>query len=189
MRTVRGLVGMPVVVDGRKVGSMLQADISEDLRRLEGIWVGAGLRGARYIPSDSLELLGGSAIIADACGRRRRGRARPLFRRAVSTDGRRLGAITGAEIDGVSFLVTALELSAGLWDDLFTPRQRVTRFTMNRETGDVIVDPAGQEMEAEDDEGRNAQGCDHRDADRRIGGHDLRRQELADREEMEPESP
>ena len=189
MRTVRGLIGMPVVIGSRRIGRVLQADISDDLRRLEGIWVGAGLRGTRYIPSDSLEVLGDAAIIADASGRRGRGRARPLFRRAVSTDGLRLGAITGAEIDGVSFLVTGLELSAGLWDDLFTRRQRVTRFTVNRETGDVIVDPAGQEREAEDDEGRNAQGTDHRDADRRVSGHDLRHQELADREKMEPAGP
>lgn len=148
MRKVRALTGMPVVCKQKRVGRLIQAELSDDLRRLEGIWITGGVRGTRYIPAEALEMLGEAAVIADSAGRRKRLDAQPLFKRAVSTDGRRLGAITGASIDEVSLSVASLELSAGLWDDLLNGRQPVDRYTVNRETGDVIVDPAGDEREA-----------------------------------------
>lgn len=186
MKTVRAMIGMPVVCRRRRIGRLLQADLSADLRQLDGIWVSGGPGGTRYIPADALELLGEAAILSDSAGARRRPDARPLFRRAVSTDGRRLGAITDAAIDGVSFAVTSLELSAGLWDDLFRGRRQIDRFTVNRITGDVIVDPAGDEMEAQADEDRHDKGIADGHADRRIGGDDLWRDELADGEEVAP---
>ncbi len=186
MRTVRGMLGMPVVCDGRKIGRMIQADIAEDFRQLDGIWLNAGLRGARYIPSDRLEMIGKACIISDDRGGKKPMRAQPVFRRAVSTDGQRLGAITGAEIDEITFSVTALELSAGLWDDLLWRRQRVTRFAVNRETGEVVIDLNGQDKEAQAHEGQHDEGADNGHADRRIGGHGLRRDELAEGEGMEP---
>lgn len=187
MRTLRALTGMPVVCRGRRIGRLLRAELSEDLTRLGGIWVGAGLAGTRYLPAEALQILGRVAVIADSRGTRRRMTSQPLFRRATATDGARLGAVTGAEIDEVSFAVTALELSRGLWDDLFARRARVDRFTVNRETGEVIVDPAGQTREGCIDEGRHDQGTVHRHADRLGSGHGVRRDELADREAVEPE--
>ena len=187
MRKVRGLIGMPVVCGGYRLGRVLQADLADDLKRLEGLWVSRGLRGTRYIPSESLEMLGKVAVMADSAGTRRRSVANPLFRRAVSTDGRRLGAITGSEIDELSFQVISLELSAGLWDDLLRKRSRVTRFDVNRESGVVIIDCAGEEMEAEADEGRYDEGTAGGDADRRLRGDIVWRDELADGEKMEPE--
>ena len=56
---------------------------------MEGLWISRGLRGARYIPAESLRLLGQVAVLTDSPGARRRARMRPLFRRAVSTDGAR----------------------------------------------------------------------------------------------------
>ena len=186
MRTARGMIGMPVVCGGRRVGRVAQAELTDDLRQLDGVWMSAGFRGARFIPADALELIGSAAVLADGAGERRHGTARPLFRRAISTDGRRLGAITGAQIDEISFAVTALELSSGIWEDLFLGRRWIDRFTVNRETGEVVVDPAGQEMEAEADEGRHVEGPDHGDADRGNGGDGVRRHELADGEALEP---
>ena len=187
MRKVRAMIGLPVICGHRRLGRVMQADIAADLERLEGVWVGGGLLGTRYIPAEQLEMIGEVAVISDGPGMRRKLEGQPLFRRAVSTDGRRLGAITGAEIDEISFAVTALELSAGLWDDLSGRRRRVLRYTVNRETGVVIVDPAGQDKEAEGYAGRHDEGTDHRDADRRIGGHDLRRDELEDGAPVESE--
>lgn len=178
---------MPVVCGKRRLGRLLRAELTEDLRRLEGVWISAGLRGTRFIPSEELGLLGEVAVVAEGVGARRRMRSKPLFMRALSTDGRRLGAVTGAEVDEVSFAVTALELSAGVWDDLARPRRRVTRYTVDRERGEVIIDPADADEEVEGYEGRHGEGPDHGHADRRIGGDDLRRDELADGEEVEPE--
>ena len=171
---------MPVVCRSKRLGRLIQAELEDDLSHLKGIWVGAGLRGARWIPAESLELLGRVAILTDGCGVRRRTHFSPLLRRATATDGTRLGAVTGAEIDELSFAVTALELSRGFWDDLMTRRRRVERFTVNRETGEILIDPAELEREGWIDERRHDQGPDRRDADRLRGGDDVRRDELAD---------
>ena len=124
VKTIRSLIGMPVVCQNRKIGRTVQAELEDDLTRLRGIWVSAGFRGGRWIPAESLQMLGSVAVLSDGPGQRRRMRFAPLFRRATATDGTRLGAITGAEIDEISFAVTALELSQGFWDDLLTRRRR-----------------------------------------------------------------
>ena len=97
-----------------------------------------------------------------------------------------MAELARAEIDELSFAVCALELSMGFWDDLLFGRARVRRFTLNRESGDVLVDVAETEREGEIDEERNDEGPDHRSADRRNGGDGLRNHELAVGEEDEP---
>ena len=151
MRKIRNLIGMPVISGGRKLGRLLQADLSDDLQRLEGVWVDCGLKGTRYIPAESLSMIGEMAVFADGIGRRRRISAASLLRRAVSTDGRRIGAIVGAEIDELSFLVTALELTNGFWDDLFSRRRRVEAFSADGAAGEVIVLDSAEHSERESD--------------------------------------
>ena len=186
MRKLRGLVGMPVVCEGRRLGRVLRAELSEDMTRLDGLWVGAGLRGTRFIPSEGLEMLGSVAVLTDCTGARGRMPASRLPMRAVSTDGLRLGAITGAEVDELSFRVASLELSAGVWDDLLRPRVRVTRYTVNRDRGEVVIDTANDDKEAIINEERNDEGTFDGHADRRVGGDDLRSDELADGAPVEP---
>ena len=65
MRKLRTLIGMPVVVQNRRIGRVVQAALSEDLTSLDGLWVDEGLRGTRLIPSESLEMLGRIAVVAD----------------------------------------------------------------------------------------------------------------------------
>ena len=189
MRKLRSLTGMSVVCGSRRIGRLLQAELTADLRQLSGIWVGAGLMGTRFIPAERLEMLGEVAVMVDDRGRRRPMRSRPLLKRAVSTDGRRMGAITGAEIDELSFAVCALELSEGLWDDLAHHRLRVTRYTVNPDNGEVVIDLSEATREEGEHEGWIDEGPDHRHADRRIGGDGVRRHELADGEALEPEGP
>lgn len=189
MRKLRSLTGMSVVCGSRRIGRLLQAELTADLRQLSGIWVGAGLMGTRFIPAERLEMLGEVAVMADDRGRRRPMRSRPLLKRAVSTDGSRMGAITGAEIDELSFAVCALELSEGLWDDLANHRRRVTRYTVNPDNGEVVIDLAEATREEGEHEGWIDEGPGHRHADRRIGGDGVRHHELADGEALEPEGP
>ena len=189
MRKLRSLTGMSVICGSHRIGRVLQAELTGDLRQLSGIWVGAGLLGTRFIPSESLEMLGEVAVMAEESGRRRPMRSRPLLKRAVSTDGRRMGAITGAEIDELSFAVRALELSAGLWEDLAHQRRRVTRYTVNPDNGEVVIDLQEATREEGAHEGWIDEGPDHRHADRRIGGDGVRHHELADGKAMEPEGP
>lgn len=131
---------MNVVMDQRRVGHAAQAHLSEDLTRLEGLWIDAGLCGARYIPAEHIAMLGRVAVITDSPGARKRICQRALFRRAVSTDGRRLGAIVDAMVNEISFTVDALELSRGVWDDLMHGRGLVQHFRVDPDTGNIVVE-------------------------------------------------
>ena len=142
MRKLRNLIGMPVILHRQKIGRLIQADLSDDLKRMEGIWVDSGLKGTRYIPSEHLGMIGEMAVLTDSRGTRRRARAQSLLRRAVSTDGSRLGAIVGAEVDEISFLVCALELTRGFWDDLWYGRLRVDDY--NAQGAEIIVTDSTQ---------------------------------------------
>jgi len=149
MRKIRNLIGMPVICTRRKIGRLVQADLSADLRRLEGIWVDGGLKGSRYIPTEHLSMIGERAVISDVRGQRKKCTGRPLLYRAVSTDGSRIGAIVGAEVDEISFLVRSLELTRGFWDDLYLGRSRVEAYSLHG--GEVIVQDSTQDFEREDE--------------------------------------
>lgn len=148
MRKIRNLIGTPVICNRRKIGRLAQADLSADLRRMDGIWVDRGLKGTRYIPSDQLCMIGERAVIADAYGQRKKCAGRSLLYRAVSTDGSRLGAIVGAEVDEISFLVRALELTRGFWDDLYAGRSRVETYSV--QDSQVVILDSTQDFEREE---------------------------------------
>lgn len=149
MRKVRNLIGMPVICRRQKIGRLVQADLSNDLRHLKGIWVDCGLRGTRYIPTEQLGMIGEKAVMADSPGKRRRCSCSSILRRAISTDGKRIGAIVGAEVDEISFLVRALELTRGIWDDLYRGRIRVEGYNVHGDV--VIVTDSTQDYEREED--------------------------------------
>lgn len=177
-KKIRSLAGLPVILSGRKLGRVAQAALSKDLKRLEGIWVDAGLGGTRFISSESIQVLGEVSILVDSPGRRRRMNERPLFRRVLTLSGERLGAVTGAEIDEMTFCVVALEITEGWWEDLLRGRRRLCSYAVNRDTEEVVADSF--EKEGDFHEGRNGEGTsDRRDAWRR-GGDDLRSHELED---------
>lgn len=151
MIKMRNLTGMPVVMDGRKIGRLIQAELSQDLRRLRCIWIDAGIKGMRCIPSENLEMIGSKAVTADSAGIRSRCRAALPLLRAVSTDGRRLGAVTGAEIDELTFAVQALEISGGLWDDLYRGRRRIAASCIHLQGNDVILQEPADKSDKEDE--------------------------------------
>lgn len=150
MRSIRSLIGMPVICRRQRIGRLVQADLSDDLQRLEGIWLDSGLLGTRYIASDRLSMIGKRSVMADHRGIRRRCTASPLFRRAVTTDGRRIGAIVDAEIDELSFLVCALELTHGFWDDLALGRSRILHYSVQAQ--EIILADSTQENREEADQ-------------------------------------
>lgn len=137
MRKLRNLIGMPVVFRRQKIGRLIQAELSPDLKRLEGIWIDGGLKGTRYIAAEHLGMIGENVVLSDSRGIRRRTRVRSLMRRAISTDGCRAGAVTGADVDELSFLVCALELSRGFWEDLWFGRLQIRSY--NAQDPEIIV--------------------------------------------------
>lgn len=147
MRKVRNLIGMPVICRRRKIGRLVQADLSEDLRRLEGIWVDTGLLGTRYIPAEQLDMIGEMAVLADDRGMRRKCCPQSLLRRALSTDGRRIGAVVGAQVDEISFLVLSLEISRGLWEDVFCGRMLARHYCAQGE--EILISDSAEEHDGE----------------------------------------
>ena len=139
MRKLRSMTGMPVLYGGRKLGRLIQAELSGDLRRMEGIWVDCGLKGTRFITADHLAMIGDMAVHSDDRGIRRRCSSEGLLIRAVGTDGARIGAVVGVEIDELSFLVTALEVTHGYWDDLYAGRSRCEHFSLREGRSEVII--------------------------------------------------
>ena len=139
MTNMRSLRGMSVVWNGRSAGRVLQICLSDDLRRLEGIWVDAGLKGVRFVDSEHICVIGKRALIVDDPGERVRIKPCPLFLRAVSTAGVRLGAVKDAEIDEVSLTIASLILSLGYFEDLSRGEVRVTDFVCDCANHRVVI--------------------------------------------------
>ena len=176
-KTLQSLSGLPVICAGKRVGRVAQAALSDDLKRMDGLWVDAGLGGARFVPAEEIEVLGDVSVTVDAPGKREALKKTPLFRRVVTTDGARLGAVVDAKVDCATFQVVSLTVSAGYWDDLFFGRLDIRRFAAT-EDGEVVADL--QTREEEDDAERNVQGYGRRGPVGRRGGDAVRRDELED---------
>ena len=138
------MTGLPVIRNGKRIGRAACVELTEDLTRMRGLYVDCGLRGGRYIPEQSISVMGEVSILADERGKRASAKNSALLRRALSTDGQLLGAVSNAMIDEATRTVEALELSRGFIDDLFLGRRWIRQFTVNRDSGDVIFPGSGQ---------------------------------------------
>ena len=148
MKNLRLLVGMPVICEGRKLGRVVQAQVSGELTRMTGLFVDAGLKGTRFIPAEDVNVLGDVAVLVRSAGRRGVRAQCGYPRRALAPDGKRLGAICGAGVNEESLNVEALELSVGWLEDMLTGRRRVSRFTVNQPGGEVgVIEMDGEELE------------------------------------------
>ena len=144
MKSLRALIGLPVIWECRPLGHVCQATPDERLQRLDRIYFSSGT-GARFIERDQVDAIGDVAILVHAAGRRAQ-LPEPFWpRRAIATDGTRLGAVTDALIDETTLTIDRLELSHGLFDDLSSGRARIGRFSV-RAGGEVVIDtPEGGE--------------------------------------------
>ena len=144
MKSARALIGLPVVLDCRPLGYVCQATPDERLSHIERIYFSAGT-GARMIERDQVDAIGDVAIRVNAPGKRAQLPETFWPRRAISTDGARLGAITDALIDEETLDIHMLELSRGLFDDFSSGRVRIGRFSVMA-SGEVVIDtPEGGE--------------------------------------------
>ncbi len=138
MKSAKSLLGMPVIRSGEKLGRVALILPDDDLRALCGVYISCGMAGTRFISRAQLDMIGEVSILVHDAGKRLSPDSRPLFRRALSADGRRIGAITDALIDEETLCIEALELSCGYIDDLLHGRTRIRQF-MVQKNGDVIV--------------------------------------------------
>lgn len=139
MRSVRSIMGLPVIHNGEKVGRVSGVKLSRDLARLQGVWVDTGFAGGRFVDEGEIDVLGDVSVLTRDGGRREKCGEKPRFRRAVSASGQRLGAITDAFVDEDSRDILAVELSSGFLDDLIRGRQRISQFSVCPD-GDIVVE-------------------------------------------------
>ena len=146
MTGLKKMTGLPVILNGKAIGSVMRGVLTEDGRGLRGIVVRGGLRGARWVPREQIALVGKISVIASGkAGRVPRDAGYRLFR-VSDGDGMRLGIVTDALLQEETLRVAALEISAGPLDDLIDGRWYTTAYHVQPrgEYGHVTV-PYGRE--------------------------------------------
>ena len=64
MTGLKKMTGLPVILNGKAIGSVMRGVLTEDGRGLRGIVVRGGLRGARWVPREQIALVGRISVIA-----------------------------------------------------------------------------------------------------------------------------
>lgn len=139
MVCLRQLCGLKVIQDGRSIGRVIQAVLSDDLSLLDGIWIDRALLGVRFISAEHICVLGKSSVTVDHSGQRMRLKPHRLFIRAVTTDGLRTGAMTDAELDEQTLTVTALMLTVSWFAALTGKATPVCSFKYDALSSRVII--------------------------------------------------
>ena len=122
------MIGLPVIVAGKQIGTVVRGVLSADGKRLRGLVVRDGLRASRYLAAEDISMLGRLAVIGKCRpGRLPKDAGNKLFR-VTDADGARVGVVTDVLLDENTLCVGALEISAGPVDDLISGRWYATAF-------------------------------------------------------------
>ena len=137
MTSIRALLGLPVVLRGKRIGRVVDASLDQALRKLQGLYADCGLRGSRLIPAEKIRLIGEVAVLVEGEGCRERASG-PALRKVLLPDGSTYGAVTGALLNERLMTVEALEVTRGFFEDFFVGREWLYRYAV-RERGDVLL--------------------------------------------------
>ncbi|MDR3051935.1 MAG: hypothetical protein LBU67_09490 [Oscillospiraceae bacterium] len=139
MTRLNRLIGLPVICGGKKLGRVSATTLTQTGKKLAGLWVQHGLRSARWIPADTILVLGDVSILVCAHPGKQGAARVPRMGRVCDTGGMRLGCVTDVRLDERTLAVDALEITFGPLDDLLTGRRWVQSFTVHPVSGDVVV--------------------------------------------------
>lgn len=146
MTGLKKMIGLPVIVNGKAMGSVIRGVLAEDGRCLRGIVVRGGLRGTRWLPREQIALVGRLSVIANGKTCRVPKNADYRLFRVTDAEGMRLGIVTDALLHEETLRVAALEISGGPIDDLIDGRWYATAFHVQPrgEWGHVTVPGDGR---------------------------------------------
>ena len=130
MTSLRKLIGLPVVLDGRNAGHIMKAVVTKDGKKLRGLILRGGVRGARWLSREQILLIGKFSVIGTGETRKLPKDAEYRLFRVSDADGARLGVVSDAIIHEETLEVMALEISSGPVDDLVDGRWLATVFTV-----------------------------------------------------------
>lgn len=147
MTSLNRLVGLPVVLNGRKIGQIERAILNKSGKKLSGMVVRDGIRGAKWLKSDDIVALGGISVLSQKPLGKLPKDARFSLSRVQDTSGLRLGMVTDAFLNPETMEVIALEISSGPVDDFMHGRLYAREFVVKdskvrHEEGDVLI-PCG----------------------------------------------
>ena len=138
MTRANRLIGLPVILDGAKIGVIDQFDFSRDARQISALSVQTNSLRSGSIPAHDVQLVGENVVLVSAKPGPQRGR-KFTPGRVRDTSGLILGVVTDAMLDETTLCVTALELSFGPIDDLLTGRRWAKEFSVDPKSGETIV--------------------------------------------------
>lgn len=141
MTGMKRLIGLPVVLNGKQVGTVARGVVCPDGRKLRGLVVRSGLRSSRFLEAEDIRLLGRVSVLCTRKPARMPKEAAFRLFRVTDASGARIGLVTDAVLDENTLRVTALEISSGPVDDLLDGRWYATVFhvTAAGNTGHVTV--------------------------------------------------
>ena len=141
MTGMNKLIGLPVIHNGRQIGTVERGVLTISGKALQGLLVHEGLRAARWLEASSISLIGQMSILCSAPPvRPPRQSAFKLFR-VTDANGMRIGIVTDVILDETTLKVAALEISSGPLDDLMDGRFFATSFDVKSygTTGHVTI--------------------------------------------------
>lgn len=141
MTGLKRMVGLPVMLNGEEAGYVLRGVLTTDGRALRGLVMRGNIKGARWLPKESITLLGDVAVIAAKKPSRCPKDATYRLFKVSDTLGTRLGVVTDALIDEESMRVKALQISSGPVDDLTMGRWYALHYSVTNSgnTGHVTI--------------------------------------------------
>lgn len=137
MTRMNRLVGLPIVQGGTRIGVVDAVSPTRCGRHLAGVHMQGRALRAGFIPADVIRVLGANAILVEDAPLKRTPRF--ALRRVRDTSGLKLGQVTDALVDENDLSIQAVEISFGPLDDLLRGRSWVRSYTVDPESGDVIV--------------------------------------------------
>ena len=141
MTGMKRLIGLPVILEGRQIGTVVRGVVRQDGKALQGLVVRDGLRTSRYVDAADIGMLGRlSVICVRKPGRVPKEAAFRLFR-VTDANGARIGLVTDVLLDESTLRVAALEISSGPVDDLIAGRWYAASFHVRAMggTGQVTI--------------------------------------------------
>ena len=141
MTGMKRLIGLPVISQGRQVGTVERGVLKKDGKALSGLLIREGLRTSRWVDAKSISLIGQLSILCRTPPvRPPKDSAFRLFR-VTDANGLRIGVVTDAMLNEETLSVTALEISSGPLDDLIDGRFFATSFHVKSygATGHVTI--------------------------------------------------
>lgn len=139
LTSLNRMIGLPVVLGDRSLGRVERAALDPCARRFAGLVARRGIGMARWIPADSVALVGKRCVLLRAAPPRAACEPTREALIALGTSGERVGEVTDALLRGDTLGLVALEVSLGPLYRLMGRIAYADRYQARRDERAVIL--------------------------------------------------